>query len=260
MLALALALSAAQLVAEPPERQWAISWDEQSCSMTRQPEESGDPMIAMMTVPGTHVWDVIIGPDLPASSDTGISVRLQPGNELIAMIATPMLTNAGVAFMAFGIEDSEVARFAGRERAEILQDDQVVATIGLPEMNRVLGGVRDCIESRMRQWGVDPVAEASLRSRPRLDRSFRLVLSDFSRSARRLRGFSVLVLRISIGTDGRAIDCVAVSSSGHDVVDRATCDAVRRRFQGVPAIGEIGEFVAAPVIATIRWETFGFGR
>jgi protein TonB len=59
--------------------------------------------------------------------------------------------------------------------------------------------------------------------------------------------------RVTIGVDGRVIDCTVTQSSGHDDLDAATCSNVKRRARFEPAVRN-GEKVQGSYANRVRWQ------
>jgi protein TonB len=59
--------------------------------------------------------------------------------------------------------------------------------------------------------------------------------------------------RVTIGVDGRVIDCTVTQSSGHDDLDAATCTNVKRRARFEPAVRN-GEKVQGTYSNRVRWQ------
>lgn len=59
--------------------------------------------------------------------------------------------------------------------------------------------------------------------------------------------------RVTVGTDGRVVDCQITSSSGHADLDAATCDNVRRRARFTPATDGEGNPTTGTYSNRIRW-------
>jgi protein TonB len=59
--------------------------------------------------------------------------------------------------------------------------------------------------------------------------------------------------RVSIGIDGRVIECSITQSSGHDDLDAATCTNIKRRARFEPAVSN-GEKVQGSYSGRVRWQ------
>jgi protein TonB len=59
--------------------------------------------------------------------------------------------------------------------------------------------------------------------------------------------------RVTIGTDGKVIDCSVTQSSGHADLDSATCNNVKRRARFTPAVRN-GAPVQGSYSNRVRWQ------
>lgn len=58
---------------------------------------------------------------------------------------------------------------------------------------------------------------------------------------------------LTIGTNGRVTDCSITTSTGRDVLDRATCKSVKRRARFDPAMNSSGEKVSGTYSGKVTW-------
>ena len=77
---------------------------------------------------------------------------------------------------------------------------------------------------------------------------------DYPPEARSAGEQGVVVLRFSIGTDGRVFDCNIVRSSGSDILDTTSCNLVIERFRYRPARDADGEAMVQTQTRSIRWQ------
>ena len=59
--------------------------------------------------------------------------------------------------------------------------------------------------------------------------------------------------RVTVGTDGKVVDCSITSSSGSPDLDAATCDNVRRRARFTPGTDGDGNPTTSSYATRIRW-------
>jgi protein TonB len=59
--------------------------------------------------------------------------------------------------------------------------------------------------------------------------------------------------RVTVGPDGRVVDCQVTSSSGHADLDAATCENVRRRARFTPATDGEGNPTTGTYSNRVRW-------
>lgn len=60
--------------------------------------------------------------------------------------------------------------------------------------------------------------------------------------------------RVTVGTDGRVINCEVTASSGSSDLDRATCENVAKRARFKPATDGNGDKVSGSYSNAVRWE------
>lgn len=77
---------------------------------------------------------------------------------------------------------------------------------------------------------------------------------DYPAEALRQRLEGRVQVRFRVGADGRVRECKAASSSGHAVLDRATCDLIVERGRFRPARNAQGEAVSDTLTTRVRWQ------
>ncbi|MDE8650845.1 energy transducer TonB [Novosphingobium album (ex Liu et al. 2023)] len=97
-----------------------------------------------------------------------------------------------------------------------------------------------------------PPKGPSAAAQPRGNPASWATANDYPARALREERTGTTGFRVTVGTDGRVIDCQITSSSGHADLDQATCDNVRRRARFKPAM-ENGEPVQGSYSNRIRW-------
>jgi periplasmic protein TonB len=58
---------------------------------------------------------------------------------------------------------------------------------------------------------------------------------------------------VTISTDGRAVDCVITESTGHSVLDLATCEEFTKRARFRPATGPDGKPEIGQYTSQMKW-------
>jgi protein TonB len=76
--------------------------------------------------------------------------------------------------------------------------------------------------------------------------------ADYPQRALREEKAGTATFRVTVGTDGRVVDCVITGSSGSPELDDATCKNVSRRARFKPAM-ENGQPVQSTYSNRIRW-------
>lgn len=78
--------------------------------------------------------------------------------------------------------------------------------------------------------------------------------NDYPTSDMRQGNQGLTRFRLSVGTDGRVMDCQVTGSSGFASLDRATCDKVSSRARFEPATDSSGAKVPGTYSGSIRWQ------
>ncbi|HEX8364687.1 MAG TPA: energy transducer TonB [Allosphingosinicella sp.] len=84
-------------------------------------------------------------------------------------------------------------------------------------------------------------------------RSGRLAFTDYPTAALRAGHQGSVIIRVRIGTTGRIEGCEIVESSGHEVLDDATCRRVSGRYRYFPAIGDDGRPTVDAIMHRVAW-------
>lgn len=95
----------------------------------------------------------------------------------------------------------------------------------------------------------DPVAV-----KPRNDPGAWVTTNDYRSSwiNRELTGTAGF--KVEVGANGRAVSCLITRSSGHDVLDKATCDLISKRARFEPARNSKGDKVAGSYSSSVLWQ------
>ena len=91
-------------------------------------------------------------------------------------------------------------------------------------------------------------------ARPRNGPTGWITNDDYPRAGitRELEG--VAGYRLVIGSDGRVDDCQITGSTGHTVLDRATCQLIERRARFEPATDQTGRTVVGTYDGQVTWD------
>jgi protein TonB len=77
--------------------------------------------------------------------------------------------------------------------------------------------------------------------------------NDYPSRALREERTGTTTFRVTVGTDGRVVDCQVTGSSGHPDLDQATCANVQRRARFKPATDTEGNPVQDTYSNRVRW-------
>lgn len=77
--------------------------------------------------------------------------------------------------------------------------------------------------------------------------------NDYPSRALREERAGTTGFRVTVGPDGKVIDCQVTSSSGHADLDEATCSNIRRRARFTPATDGEGQPTTGSYSSRVRW-------
>lgn len=255
--ALAMSSPAAAQNAPPAGARWIADWGADRCTLLRTGADSS-PILAVRLLPGSERFELLfpgrtasrrlLGGSAAAtvvlSDGTASEVTLDPG--FPTEVRPPLIAWADVSLLDKLERSSIVTLQQGRE---------VLAEVPIEAARPAFRVLRQCVDSLLTEWGIDPTARAALRSPPRAipGGSPWLRSSDYPGRAVRDATSGAVIVRLTIDPAGRVTDCTILRSSGDGALDAATCRLlpVRARFE--PALGADGQPTAAAVIREVDW-------
>ncbi|WP_179505281.1 MULTISPECIES: energy transducer TonB [unclassified Sphingomonas] len=92
------------------------------------------------------------------------------------------------------------------------------------------------------------------RAVPRGDPGGWVTRDDYPTQAVRENWTGVTRFRLTIGRDGRVLDCAITGSSGHDLLDATACNRITSRARFRVATDETGAATTGIYLGSIRWE------
>ena len=150
--------------------------------------------------------------------------------------AVPLAGYQGVGSEA--IDYHMLDQLAAAQSIRLQDGDRILGEIGLPGADRAVRAMRECNDSALLEYGVDPARMASLRELPKLRDSWEALFSslDYPADAVRLGISGISVVRLDIDIKGKVERCAIVKSSNNKDLDSSTCRGFSRaRYD--PAIG-----------------------
>ena len=81
-----------------------------------------------------------------------------------------------------------------------------------------------------------------------------VVTADYKTSWIRRELEGTAAFRVTVGRNGRVESCTVTGSTGHGVLDQATCELVTKRARFTPAKDDTGATVAGTYSSAVRWQ------
>jgi TonB family protein len=101
------------------------------------------------------------------------------------------------------------------------------------------------------------VAAAAVPQATSIDRGSWFKPSDYPAAAMHEKIEGSVDFEVNVDASGNPSDCRITKSSGHDILDKVTCDVVRSRAHFKPALGSDGNRVAGHYSTTAIWRLDG---
>lgn len=142
------------------------------------------------------------------------------------------------------------------EKAEEVRLVTSNATVRFPVKgaSKAAAALRQCIEVKLSDWGMDPKAYFALRRPPMQVTGQVLIASEeYPPNALANNEQGRVVARLDVDTNGKVTRCVVVVSSSSRNLDRATCTIAALRWRFYPAVAADGSITAAQRIMNINF-------
>jgi TonB family protein len=254
----------APAVAQPPvpptksaPQVWQLDWQDNHCTIsTGDAAELG---FAMWITPGDPRPDLyFIGSPklLPHTNDGKITVTLMPAGESFSATVMDISGQSGaIALRLLDLPEKFPAEFARSTEVGLAGAKEPVRVTG---SGKAVSALRQCIDEKLPEWGVDPKAYEALRSPP-TDPSEHLWFTDvdYPQSASMSGDEGDVIARMDVDATGSVTNCAVVVSSGSKPLDDVTCSTALRKGKFNPAIGADGQPSAGQRIVRVVFRLQG---
>jgi TonB family protein len=250
--------AAAQPQPEPaqPHRAapWQMDWGEHHCTLIRLPDEALPFHTALVAVPGGFEMQIFLVPRPGVRLPRGVnSVVLGPSGRAFRVTAREQVRGGARVLAISGLNRDFRDAFADSETIELKSGRHVRHRAALAAAGAAVTAMRRCTEEIARGWGVDEAALRRLRRHPITINAYGLRSADYPQGPLRAGIQGRVVVRMTVTPEGRAVECVAVESSGSAPIDAATCRSVLTRARFEPALDAEGRATTATVTGTVTW-------
>lgn len=241
-----------------PANQWVVDWGETECTLVRR---SGG------NLPTTAFFRYELGREArhlifmnaewnaaPLPSGASVDIVLIPSGQRISGRGYGRGELAGErALVVNELDGPFLEAFPQSTGLRVERRGQTLAQIDYAAADRAFVALKECNDSLLRDWGVDPGVLDALSVRPTSRNSARgFTERDYPGRARQRGAEGVTVVRLDISERGSVDDCTVVKTSGHDDLDARTCDRlVTMPYE--PALDAASEPLAVKIVQTVTW-------
>ena len=245
--------SAAQVAPPPAPQVWEADWVSSHCTISTGDQQQA--ALALWMLPGDPDPEVYFvgSPGVLPSGSSALTLTLLPGGRTFEPRIESGLSNAGRRVLKLTrLRDEFPAAFAASSEIRLAGGGKPV-TLPITAADKAMVAVRQCVDSKLPEWGVDAKAFDALRKPPTdIEGASWISYTDYPADAADNNQMGTVIARMSMDATGRVTACNVVVSSGTRSLDDATCRAALKRGQFHPAIGADGAPTAAQrIVSTI---------
>lgn len=249
---------AATAQARQPAQAWQVERGKQYCAMGAGLVGATPLTFGFRMVPGTEVGQLIFARrgESFAKFQFGekVSVTAGPSGARYEGWARTAQRGDVRTLLIEGIDPAILSALSAPVELRVASGDDIRLKVPFPAEGGARLAFQKCIDAALKEWGVDPQRQASLKQRPRLGaRRTWITPDDYPALAVRQGISGDVVIRVAVEADGRVSRCDVVVSSGSAELDGTTCRVTRQRARLDPAIGADGAPTAADMVTTVRW-------
>lgn len=246
----------AQAPTAPPAR-WVVNAGDKKCELLRASESGKELVFQLGLEPSTEAPALMVpAPEgLRGPVSTPAEVVLSPGGIRIPTTAVRLTLVSGTVVKIHGLQPGFFDQFGAAKGLAVTVGGREIMSAKFAARQQAVRTLRECNDGLLRSWGVDPGLLVSLQRKPQPlgNRAAWFHDGDYPITALDRGGSGITVVRYIVGTDGKLSDCVTVSPSGDNALDRASCAVMLKRGRYAPAIGADGKPVAVPQIYSVMW-------
>lgn len=262
MLLLSLAISAALSGQKfEPSEPWAVGVAEGRCLIHR-PYVSGS-LQGTLEFGLSPLGSAFVRTVLPKSVDSGggaekAALLLNLGGVESTLTQSP--TQSGMS------EDGrQIRTLHGLKRADLDRlhgAPEILVTFGSREPIRftsnnaepALTALDECVAKQVTEWGINLQTEASIKDGAvATNYGMWIEFADYPPAAKQQELEGVVQVIYFVEPDGRVRDCKTMVSSGHELLDAATCNAIKSRARFKPARNSEGRAVRQMGSRRVVW-------
>lgn len=238
-----------------PVNGWVVDYGDVRCSLVHRVAGDQSPLIILSSYLGRDEPEFILmrdGRELLPNLPRRLQVVLLPGGQVADARLETGRVQGGTITLVRDLGEGFFDRFAAANRVRLQAGGRVLIDMPMVHAQAAVAAVKSCNDDLLRSWGADPARAATLQRRPQ-QTGGSINNADYPYSALASRQSGNVVVRLTIGVDGRVSNCTPVVSSHVPILDTRTCALFVERFIYDPALDASSTPVAWPIIRTVSW-------
>ena len=244
----------AEVPPTPPKTVWNLEWIEDQCAIaTGSPETvsvavrvtPGDPQPALQLVGSRQI--------LPAKLPKATIILQPSGQTFEAKPYVKQSSSASRQILVPKLPADFLTAFAKAEEVRLVTPNSTVP-VTVRGAAKAAAALRQCLEVKLAEWGLDPKAYLALRRPPlQVDGQVLIAGEEYPAIAIANNEQGRVVARLDVDPNGRVTKCAVVVSSSSKYLDQATCTIAALRWRFHPAIAADGSTTAAQRIMSVEY-------
>jgi Gram-negative bacterial TonB protein C-terminal len=237
-------------------------WDRESagCAL-RQDVGDRDTVLEISRTPGNDQTSLVIKGSKPirATQKTfqGGTINFQPTGQADSELIAVEGYDGRREIHAMSYDPDFLNRFSGATEVEFAHQRIGQTRVPIRNAKAAADALRICEDTKMREWGIDPVAWRALRIKPTPETSPRGWLSwlDYPDREKIYKNDITVVARLDLGADGSVQNCTVVNKPPSEFIG-AACKALRQNAKLKPARDAVGNGTAASYVIQVTFGAF----
>ncbi len=262
-----------------PITPWNADWNPTTCTLARGFGSEQDPFAIRFekAAPGDGFQLVLISKWLePVTVNDRLEVRFGPypardfkGKMVLARtssdVAVIFLTTSSITGEEADDEDNDKDKGQAPKVTPDMEkaaDSIVIATrrgsvqLATNSLAAPFAALRACTVDLVKQWGLDPAEQATLRRHPvpKTSPAHWIAAMDYPTQQLRKGQQAIIMFRLMVDAGGKPSDCAVLRAySQSQAFGRTTCDNLMKRAKFEPAFNANGQAVPSFYVNTVRF-------
>jgi TonB family protein len=241
-----------------PTGKWVVEGENNMCALLHAYGEGRWP-----TTLGLRPWPSGDGVDLlifttsifAGASDGTANVTVDAAVPISAAYHSDIMARHEIKLAIFRMSPASMEQFASAKQITISLDTRRTISFSPPDSKAALAALRNCNDMLLKSLGIDPAwaDKVAVQAEPVGSPQTWFKTDDYPMTAVRTGAQGASSLLVTIAVDGRVSQCSNFGSAGNEDIDRAACDAIRKRGRYRPARDARGNPVVSYQPLITRW-------
>jgi TonB family protein len=243
----------APVQATPSPQVWEADWVSPHCTISTG--NANEVALALWMTPGDPDPELYVvgSPGSLPNGNAQITLTLLPsGRTFQPQVGSGLGGTERRVLKLTRLRDAFPGAFAGSTEIRLAAGSKTL-TVPITGADKAVAAVRQCIDSKLPEWGIDAKAFDALQTPPTdIEGTSWLGPDDYPSQALNNNEMGTVVARMSVDASGRVTACNVVVPSGSPSLDAVTCELALRRARFHPAIAADGAPTAAQrIVSTV---------